>query len=253
MNPELFSLKGQIAIVTGGGRGLGKAIAGGLAKAGARVALVSRTRLELEGAAAEIGHGTVAVPADVSDPDRLSRLLDTCESELGGTVGIVVHAAGIQHRAAAEDFPIEQWQRILDVNLTAPFFLSQEVARRQLAGSLPGSHIFIGSLTSRIGLAELAAYAATKSGLMGAVRTLSTEWSGRGIRVNGIAPGYFSTEMTRPVFEHPERYESLLGRIPMGRFGDPQELAGAAVFLASSAASYVTGQVITVDGGWLAN
>jgi NAD(P)-dependent dehydrogenase (short-subunit alcohol dehydrogenase family) len=179
-------------------------------------------------------------------------MVDAMEAELGGVIDVVVHAAGVQHREPAEQFAAEEWDRVLRINLTAPFRLSQEVGRRQLAGELKGSHIFIGSLTSLLSIPDAAAYTASKSGVYGLVRTLSTEWSGRNIRVNGIGPGYFRTALTETVFADEKRYQKMLDRIPMGRFGDPEELAGTAVFLASDASSYITGQLLMVDGGWTA-
>lgn len=169
---------------------------------------------------------------------------------MGGPIDVVLHAAGIQHRQPAEDFDRSAWEQVLHVNLTAPSLLSKEIGRRQLADGRPGSHIFIGSVTSRHFVPNVAACMATKSGIDGVTRSLSGEWSGSGIRVNAIGPGYFRTAMTEPLFRDAERYQKMLDRIPMGRFGDPHELVGAAVFLASEAASYVTGQLLMVDGGW---
>ena len=251
MRTELFSLAGRRAVVTGGGRGLGKAIAAGLAAAGATVAVVSRTAADVNSAADDLGENVVPLAMDVASGDVTS-MVDAMEAELGGVIDVVVHAAGVQHREPAEQFAAEEWDRVLRINLTAPFRLSQEVGRRQLAGELKGSHIFIGSLTSLLSIPDAAAYTASKSGVYGLVRTLSTEWSGRNIRVNGIGPGYFRTALTETVFADEKRYQKMLDRIPMGRFGDPEELAGTAVFLASDASSYITGQLLMVDGGWTA-
>jgi len=251
MSNELFSLAGRRAVVTGGGRGLGKAIAAGLAEAGATVVIVSRTASDVEAAARELGANVHPLSLDVASGPS-SVLVDAMEKAAGGTIDIVVHAAGVQHREPAEDFDAEAWERVLRINLTAPFQLSQEVGRRQLAAGRTGSHIFIGSLTSLLSVPDVAAYTASKSGVYGLVRNLSTEWSGRGIRVNGIGPGYFRTALTEKVFADEQRYQKMLDRIPMGRFGNPEELAGAAVFLASDASSYITGQLLMVDGGWTA-
>lgn len=251
MSTELFSLAGRRAVVTGGGRGLGKAIAGGLASAGATVAVVSRTAADVNSAADELGESVVPLALDVASGD-VKCMVDAMETELGGVIDVIVHAAGVQHREPAEQFDAEEWDRVLRINLTAPFRLSQEVGRRQLASGQRGSHIFIGSLTSLLSIPDAAAYTASKSGVYGLVRTLSTEWSGRNIRVNGIGPGYFRTALTETVFADEKRYQKMLDRIPMGRFGDPDELAGAAVFLASDASSYITGQLLMVDGGWTA-
>lgn len=248
-----FSLDGRRALITGAGRGLGRAMAEGLAAAGAQVALISRTSTEIAATAAAIGERAVAHPADVSSSTDMAGLLDSVEDELGGGVDIILHAAGIQHRAPAEQFDRAHWERILGTNLTAPFLLSQELGRRQIQRGRGGSHIFIGSLTSHISIPDVVAYTASKSGVYGVVRGLSTEWARHGIRVNGIGPGYFRTQLTEAVFEDPERRQRMLDRIPMQRFGNPEDLAGAAVFLASPAAGYVTGQLLMVDGGWLSS
>lgn len=251
MNNELFSLAGRRAVVTGGGRGLGKAIAAGLASAGATVVVVARTAVDVESAALEMGANVYPLSLDVAHGPA-GTLVDAMENAAGGAIDIVVHAAGVQHREPAEEFDSEAWERVLRINLTAPFALSQEIGRRQLAAQLGGSHIFVGSLTSLLSIPDVAAYTASKSGVYGLVRNLSTEWAGRGLRVNGIGPGYFRTALTEKVFADKERYQKMLDRIPMGRFGNPEELAGTAVFLASDASSYITGQLMMVDGGWTA-
>lgn len=252
MNSELFTLKGRRVLVTGGGRGLGRAMAAGMSAAGGRVALVARTSQQVEQAVKEIGSNAAGVVGDVCSESR-SDLVDRVEEVLGGTIDVVLHAAGTQHRQPAEEFDRDAWDRVLDVNLTAPFLLSQEIGRRQLAAGQPGSHIFVGSLTSRLAVRDVIAYTASKSGLYGVARGLSEEWAGAGIRANAIGPGYFRTEMTDSLFHDADRYQKMLDRIPMGRFGDPEELAGTAVFLASDASSYITGQLLMVDGGWTAH
>jgi 2-dehydro-3-deoxy-D-gluconate 5-dehydrogenase len=241
---------GRSVLVTGAGRGIGLAIARALAEAGAKVAMVSRTETQLREAAEGIP-GAVAIPFDVSDFSGLAGLVDKAEDSLGSPLTSVVHAAGIQARHKAEEFDLEVWRRVIDVNLVAPFALSQEIGKRQLDAGRPGQHVFIGSLTSFISIPETSAYTASKSGVFGVVRSLSQEWSGRGIRVNGIAPGYVRTELTEAVFADEERSKRNLGRIPMGRFGEPEDIASVAVFLVSDQSSYVTGQMIPVDGGWM--
>ncbi|MCP9002051.1 SDR family oxidoreductase [Pseudarthrobacter sp. RMG13] len=250
---NMFSLQGKRALVTGGGRGLGQAIARGLTAAGAHTALISRTRGEVTAAAAEIGANAFPFEADVADTAAIPKLLDDIETRLDGSVDIVVHAAGVQHRQNAEAFPLAEWDRIISVNLTAPFMLSQEIGRRQLERGQHGNHIFIGSLTSHLSVPDVVAYTASKSGVYGVVRSLSSEWSARGIRVNGIGPGYFRTQLTESAFQDASRKQKMLDRIPMNRFGDPEDLVGAAVFLASAASSYITGQMLMVDGGWTAS
>ncbi|MDO2934681.1 SDR family oxidoreductase [Paeniglutamicibacter sulfureus] len=249
---ESFSLVGRRALVTGGSRGLGRAIAGGLIGAGASVAIVSRTASEVQSAATDLGAAAYPLAMDVAVAGQEATVIDQAENVLGGPLDIVVHAAGVQHRQPAEEFDPAEWERILRINLTAPFMLSREIGARQLRRGTQGSHIFIGSLTSLLSLPDVSAYTASKAGIHGVLRSLSTEWSGRGIRANGIAPGYFRTELTEAVFADTERYQKMLDRIPMGRFGKPEELAGTAVFLASDASSYTTGQLLVVDGGWTA-
>jgi NAD(P)-dependent dehydrogenase (short-subunit alcohol dehydrogenase family) len=163
----------------------------------------------------------------------------------------VVHAAGITHRADAASFGDEAFARVLRVNLEAPFALSRELVKGGGCDA-PSSHVFIGSLGSSIGIPRAVAYVASKAGLLGVVRTLAAEWATLGVRVNAISPGYFRTELTAELLDQPDELARIESRIPMGRLGLPEELGGAAVFLLSDAASYVTGQQIIVDGGWLA-
>lgn len=240
-----FDLTGRRALVTGGSRGLGRAMALGLAEAGASVVSLARTPMaDADGIATVVG--------DVGRLDDVAGYVDAVEERLGGGVDLVLHAAGVQHRSPAVDFPDEEWDRLVRINLTAPFRLSREVGRRQLQRGTEGSHLFVSSLTATLGLPNIAAYSATKSGVMGVVRTLSTEWSGQGVRVNAVGPGYFRTALTEALFSDEEAAARLAARIPMGRFGSPEELAGTAIYLLSNASSYVTGQLIYVDGGWTA-
>ncbi|MDI9629318.1 MAG: SDR family oxidoreductase [Acidobacteriota bacterium] len=246
---DLFKLTGRRAIVTGGGGGIGLAIAKALGQAGALVALVSRTRSRLEAAVSEVPN-SVAIPADVMTVDP-GQLVDQCEAALGGPIDIVVHAAGFQHREPSVDFPVEQWDRLIRVHLTAPFLISQELGRRQLAAGRPANHIFIGSLNNwQSVVPNIPAYAAAKSGIGGVMRALSKEWSGHGIRCNGVAPGWVHTELTESLFADPEKSAQIRSRIPMGRLAEPREMASVALFLASDASSYMTGQMLVVDGGW---
>jgi 2-deoxy-D-gluconate 3-dehydrogenase len=251
--PNCFSLDGKRAIVTGASRGLGEGMARGLAGADASVALVSRGAGELERVRADLGGRAAAVPFEVHAEAPFDVLVDRCEEALGGPIDIVLHAAGTQHRQSAEHFDPKEWQRVLDVNLTAPFLLSQEVGRRQLAEERPGSHIFVGSLSSLLSIRGVTAYTASKSGVYGVVRNLSLEWSAQSIRVNAIGPGYIRTQLTEALFADAEQRRRLMQRIPAGRFGTPQDLAGAAIFLASDASAYITGQLLMVDGGWSAS
>ena len=250
---SLFSLEGKNALVTGAGRGLGAAMAKGLAEAGAAVALVARSEDALAETAAAISGRTSVIAFDLSELDGIPGLVDRAESTLGGPIDIVLHAAGTQYREPAETFPREAWERILSVNLSSPFLLSQEIGLRQLEAGQSGSHIFFGSLTSHLSVRSVVAYTASKSAIYGVVRNLSLEWSGRGVRVNGIGPGYIRTALTQDLVDDPVRGPKLLDRIPMGRLGKPEDMVGAVVFLASDASSYVTGQLVMVDGGWSAS
>lgn len=249
---DAFSLSGKRALVTGAGRGIGQAIAIGLTQAGASVVLTSRSVEQLAQTKAVIGHNGGSahiVESDLSSGDGIPALVDAAERELGGPVEIIVHSAGIQHREPAVTFSADAWNRVMQVNLMAPFLLSQEIGRRQIEGGMLGNHIFVASLASVIGIDNAIAYNASKSGLMGVVRALSKEWSRHGIRVNAIAPGYIETAMTRDLLANDEKRQNLLNKIPMERFGVPQDFGGPAVFLASEASAYVTGHLLFVDGG----
>lgn len=248
-----FRLDGRTAVVTGASRGLGKAMASALGHAGAKVVLVGRHADDLSAVAAEFGDSfeVVVRPLDLSVIEAIEPWVAETWSE-DGPVHVVLHSAGTQRRAPAVDVDEADWDRIATVNLKAPFFVSREVAKRQIEAGSGGSHIFVGSLTTSIGIPNTASYAASKSGAAAVVRTLSVEWAAAGIRANAIAPGYFRTQLTEGLFQDPERSAWIHSRIPMGRLGIPEELGGAAVFLASDASSYVTGAILNVDGGWLA-
>jgi NAD(P)-dependent dehydrogenase (short-subunit alcohol dehydrogenase family) len=246
-------LEGRTVLVTGGGRGLGQGIALGLAEAGAVVVVVSRTASELAETVerSTVPGGVRAVTWDVSDLLSLDALVAAAAGEAGQIHG-VVHAAGSQHREDADAFTPDDWRRIVTIQLEVPFFLSTALHRAQVAAGISGSHVFIGSLTSSIGLPRMAAYGAAKSGVLGVMRSLSVEWARGGTRVNAIAPGYFKTRMTEALLADPAAKARIDARIPMGRLGTARDLAGVAAFLLSDASAYITGQVIAVDGGWLA-
>lgn len=251
---DIFRLDGRIAIVTGASRGLGKAMASALGQAGAKVVLVSRNAGDLAEAAQELtaaGCDVVASPLDLSNIDGVEPWVADTWSDVG-PIDILLHSAGHQRRGAAVDLDYADWEQILAVNLTGPFFLSRAVGKRQIEAGSVGSHIFVGSLTTSIGIAYTAAYSASKSGVAGVVRTLAVEWAQSGIRVNAIVPGYFRTQLTEGLFQDPDRSAWIQSRIPMGRIGAPDDLGGAAVFLASEASAYITGSILNVDGGWLA-
>lgn len=247
-----FSLENRNVVVTGAGRGLGRAIAEAVAAAGASVELVARTETQLLEAKATIekAGGLAQVHcADLSDPTAIADLgRELSDRRVDG----VVHTAGVTHRADAREFGDAAFAQVLAVNLTAPFMLSRELMRHR-EGVTPSSHVFIGSLGSSIAIPRAVAYVASKAGLLGVVRTLAAEWATSGVRVNAISPGYFRTELTAEVLDKPDELARMESRIPMRRLGLPEELGGAAVFLLSDASSYMTGQQIIVDGGWLAS
>lgn len=252
---NLFDLRGKVALVTGASRGLGQGMAEGLAQAGADVVAVSRSAADLEQAARAIaakgsGH-VIPLPWDVSDVESLEalvrRVVEAC-----GRLDVVLHAAGVQVRKPALEVTPAEWDLVQQVHLKAAFFLATAAAQQMRSQEGGGSIIFVASLTSMTGIPRIAPYSAAKSGILGLTRTLAVEWAPYGIRVNAIGPGYFHTQLTADLFADPERRAALEARIPMGRIGTPEDLVGAAVFLASPASSYVTGQTVFVDGGWLA-
>lgn len=251
---RLFDLSDRVAVVTGGGRGLGQAIAFGLAEAGATVVIAGRTRAELESTTAEItgrGGRAVAAEVDLLESDGPSRLIEHAV-RIAGQVDILVHAAGTQVRKPATDVTAEEWDRVHDIHLRSAFLLAQATARHLLQRGAPGKVILVGSLNSHIGIRHVAPYAAAKSGLAGLARVLAHEWAEHGICVNTIVPGYYRTALTEDLLADRAKHDWVMSRIPMRRLGDPSDLAGASIYFASSASDYVTGAEIRVDGGWLA-
>ncbi len=251
---DQFSLAGRVALVTGASRGIGQAMALALAEAGADMALVARSEDALRETANKIqdlGRRAISVPADVSQVASIQRVVDRVVEEYG-RVDVLLNAAGTQARKPSLELTEQDWDRVADTNLKAVFFCSQAVAPHMMKQG-KGKIVNVASLTSTIGIANVAVYAACKSGVLGLTRTLSTEWTRYGINVNAIAPGYFKTEMTRRLWENPEMNQWVLGRTPKDRWGELSDLKGAVVFLASDASDFVTGQMINVDGGWLAS
>ncbi|MFD1341270.1 glucose 1-dehydrogenase [Litorisediminicola beolgyonensis] len=249
-----FDLTGRKALVTGGATGIGEGIALGLAAAGADVALTYRSH-EPEETLAKIeamGRKAAAVQADFAGMDAAaaSSITRFAAEELGG-LDILVNNAGIIHREDSVDMPLEEWRRVLSVNLDSVWLLSQAAGRHMVAqGS--GKIIIVSSVLGSQGGLRVPAYASSKHAVIGLTRALCNEWAPHGVNVNAIAPGYTATDNTQALRDDPERSKALLERIPAGRFADPSEMAGAAVFLASDAGSYCHGSVVTVDGGWLA-
>ena len=249
VNP--FDLSGRRAVVTGANTGLGQAIAVALARAGAGVVGVGRSAMDETAApVAAAGGSFTAVRADLATLKPIDRIV--AEAEIGGRVDILVNNAGIIRRADAIDFTEQDWDEVMDVNLKSTFFLTQAFARRMLADGKGGKVVNIASLLSFQGGIRIPSYTASKSGLAGLTRLLACEWAAKGINVNAIAPGYFVTNNTEALRADADRNAAILGRIPAGRWGDPTDIGGAAVFLSSRAADYVHGIVMPVDGGWLA-
>jgi 2-deoxy-D-gluconate 3-dehydrogenase len=247
-----FDLKGKTAIVTGANTGLGQAISVALAGAGAAIVAVGRSAMdETERLCREAGAGFHSVQADLSTLEPIERIVAEAAG-VGERVDILVNNAGIIRRADAIDFSEKDWDDVMNVNLKSTFFLTQAVARRMLADGGGGKVINIASLLSFQGGIRIPSYTASKSGLAGLTRLLACEWAAKGINVNAVAPGYFVTNNTEALRNDPKRSSDILGRIPAGRWGDPGDLGGAAIFLASPAADYIHGVVLPVDGGWLA-
>jgi 2-deoxy-D-gluconate 3-dehydrogenase len=250
---DLFRLDNKVALVTGAASGLGAAIATALAQAGATVAVHGNRRAATETAEA-IGSKAAAFRADLSSTDGAKELFSQVKDKFG-RVDILVNNAGTIIRHAAEEYPLEDWQTVLQVNLTSVFQLSQLSARDMISRSAPGQNVGkivnIASLLSFQGGIRVPAYAASKGGVAQLTKALANEWAPKGIQVNAIAPGYFATTNTEALQADETRNRQILERIPAGRWGQPNDLAGAALFLSAPASDYVTGTVITVDGGWM--
>jgi len=256
---DRMRLDGKAALVTGGSRGLGLGMALALAEAGADVAVVARGKDRLAEAAGEIearGVRALALPADLADLDAARGVVDAA-AEAFGRLDILVTSAALQVRKPALDITPEDWERLEAVNLRAVYFMCQRAARHMLDGEEPadgsarGKIINVASLTAVGAWPDVSVYGATKGGVVQMTKAMALEWAPCGIRVNAIGPGTFHTELTDALYSDPERTAGITGRIPLGRPGVPEDLAGATVFLASPASDYVTGQVLWVDGGWL--
>jgi 2-deoxy-D-gluconate 3-dehydrogenase len=247
-----FDLSGKVALVTGANTGLGQGLAVGLAAAGADIVAAGRSvPSETEAAVKSLGRKFAFVPADFSNPSIAGDVAVKAETAFG-PINILVNNAGTIKRNDALDFTESDWDEVMDVNLKSVFFLSQAVARSMVASGEGGKIINIASMLSFQGGIRVASYTASKSGIAGLTKLMANEWAKHGINVNAIAPGYFATNNTDALRADEKRNAEIMGRIPAGRWGQPADLAGAAVFLASGASDYVHGTILAVDGGWLA-
>ena len=249
---DRFKLDGKAAVVTGAGRGLGQGIALCLAEAGANVAAVDVISTdETVAKVRALGRKAVGIPANLMGTDDIPRIIETAVQELGG-IDILVNNAGIIRRAPLLEFSEKDWDDVINLNQRTLFFLSQAVARQMVAQGRGGKMINIASMLSFQGGIRVPSYTASKSAVMGLTRLLANELGPHGINVNAIAPGYMATDNTTQLRADPVRNAEILGRIPAGRWGTPEDLQGTAVFLASAASDYLQGYTIAVDGGWLA-
>jgi NAD(P)-dependent dehydrogenase (short-subunit alcohol dehydrogenase family) len=252
-NPS-FSLSGRTALVTGASRGIGEALAAGLANAGADVAVAARELSSLaaaESAISAAGRKSVGIAIDVRDAGAIRAGVEKAAQALGG-LDILVNNAGVEDVRDSLAVDEALWDRIVDTNLKGAFFCAQAAARVMAAGK-GGAILNLCSLTSEVGVPTAVPYGSSKSGLLGMTRALAAEWAAKGIRVNGIGPGYFRTDLTEVFYQDEKWQQAMLAKIPLRRFGRLEDLVGAAVFLCSDAAAYVTGQCLYIDGGYLAS
>ncbi len=247
-----FDLTGKTAIVTGASHWIGRAIAVALAQAGARVAGVARSSQETTAQAVKAAGGDyLAIAADLSSIEPVERILDETIA-WAGRADILVNNAGTIRRADPLEFSEKDWDDVLALNLKSAFFLAQAFARRALARGGGAKIVNVASIVAFVGGIRVPSYTASKHGLAGITRLLANEWAPKSINVNAIAPGYVRTDVTQALQDDPVRSAQLLSRIPAGRWGEPEDIGGAAVFLASAAADYCHGTILVVDGGWLA-
>jgi gluconate 5-dehydrogenase len=254
MMSKLFDLTGRTALVSGSSGGLGLAMARGLAEAGAAIILNGRNEAKLAAAAeplARAGHRVDARAFDVADEEAVKAAFDDLDVE-GVAIDILVNNAGIQLRKPMVDLTTDEWRGVVETNLTSAFRMGREAARRMIARGSGGKIINIGSLASEVARATIAPYTAAKGGIKMLTRSMAAEWAIHNIQANAIGPGYIVTEMNRALADDPKFDAWVRGRTPSGRWGTPDDLIGAAVFLASPASAYVNGQMIYVDGGMLA-
>ena len=252
MSAQLFDLSGKVAIVTGGNGGIGLGIAKGLARAGASVVVAARNPDKTSVSVRElqqIGGRATGISTDVADEVSVAAMAKAAVDEFG-RIDILVNNAGIGIRKAPQDYTIDEWRKVVDVNLTGSFLCAREVYPHMVEAGA-GKIINIGSMTSIFGSDWVAAYSASKGGVVQLTKSLAIAWAKDNIQVNAILPGWIHTDLTAPIkSDFPDRYEFIRARIPRGRWGEPEEMAGTAVFLASAASDYVTGVAIPVDGGY---
>ena len=247
---SLFRLDGRLALVTGASRGIGLGIARAMAGAGARLVLAARPSKELDAAAAELG--AAAAPVDLFQTERIAGWYQDVAVR-HGSPDILVNAAGMTRRTPAEEISMAEWDSILSLNLTAVFVLSQAFARGVIAAGGRGKIVNIASLMTFAARRTVAAYTASKGGIGQLTKALAVDWAGKGIHVNAVAPGYIDTPLNAPLVADAGFSEWVTGRTPLGRWGTPQDIGLAALFLASPAADFITGQILYVDGGWTAS
>jgi len=248
---QKFSLLNQVAVVTGGSKGLGLAIALALAEAGADIAVVSRSHSQkLERDICGLGRRYCHIAADLTRRDQTREVIPAVVEKMGD-VHILVNNAGIIRRAPAKDYTEDDWDATLEIDLNAAFILSQAAGRIMLKNGR-GKIINVASVIAFQGGLNVAAYSVAKHGIAGLTKALANDWAKHGINVNALAPGFFATELTESLQKDPVRSRSITARIPAGRWGEPEDLAGAVVFLASAAADFIHGVVLPVDGGWMA-
>jgi NAD(P)-dependent dehydrogenase (short-subunit alcohol dehydrogenase family) len=250
----MFRLDGRVAVITGGSKGLGRAIGEALAAAGARLCLVSRNAGEAQATAAEIsaraGQPAIGLACDVSVSEQVDAMTRHA-LETFGQIDILVNSAGVNVRNPIHEFSDADWQTVLGTNLTGTFYCCRAVGRHMQERGY-GRVINLGSILSFISIPHRVAYAASKAGVLGLTRTLALEWAMHGITVNAICPGPFATEMNLPLIQNPEVQQTFTSRIPVGRWGEVNEVGAAALYLASDEAAFVTGTTLTIDGGWTA-